>query len=66
MYYELEQIAPGPIIDSFEGLISAIRDIDVVESEYREKRMQIRDRFNKYVDGNSTQRILDFLGIKHT
>ena len=66
MYYELEEIAPGPIVENFDGLISAIKNIDAVERDFREKRMQIRDRFNKYTDGNSIQRILDFLGIEHT
>jgi len=66
MYYELQDIAPGPILKTFEELIEALMNIDIIEEKFGKKRKIIRDRFNKYVDGNSTKRILDFLNIKYT
>ncbi len=66
MYYDLNDIAPGPMLFTITELIEALRDIDEIEKIYAEKRRIIRDRFNKYVDGNSTKRILDFLKIKYT
>ncbi len=66
MYYDLNDIAPGPMLFTINELIEALRDIDEIEKIYAEKRRIIRDRFNKYVDGNSTKRILDFLKIKYT
>jgi len=65
MYYNLEDIAPGPLLFTFGDLLEALRDIDEFEKIYAEKRRTIRDRFNKYVDGNSTKRILEFLNIKY-
>ena len=65
MYYNLEDIAPGPLLFTFDDLLEALRDIDEIEKIYAEKRRIIRDRFNKYVDGNSTKRLLDFLNIKY-
>ena len=65
MYYNLNDIAPGPLLFTINELIEALRDIDEIEKIYAEKRRIIRDRFNKYVDGNSTKRILDFLNIKY-
>ena len=65
MYYDLQDIAPGPLLFTFDDLLETLRDIDKIEKTYAEKRRKIRDRFNKYVDGNSTTRILDFLNIKY-
>jgi len=65
MYYNLNDIAPGPLLFTINELIEALRNIDDIEEIYAEKRRIIRDRFNKYVDGNSTKRILDFLNIKY-
>jgi len=64
-YYNLNDIAPGPLIFTFTELIEALRNIDEIEKIYGEKRRKIRDRFNKYVDGDSTKRILDFLQIPY-
>ncbi|MCJ7647365.1 MAG: CDP-glycerol glycerophosphotransferase family protein [Candidatus Lokiarchaeota archaeon] len=66
MYYDLEDIAPGPLLYNFHDLISGIRNIDKINKEYKQRRNEIRDRFNKYVDGNTIERILDFLKIKYS
>ena len=65
MYYNLNDIAPGPLLYTINELIDALRNIDEIEKIYAKKRRTIRDRFNKHVDGNSTIRILDFLNIKY-
>jgi len=65
MYYDLEDIAPGPLLYNFHDLINGIRNIDEINNQYNQKRIEIRDRFNKYVDGNTIERILDFLKIEH-
>ncbi len=65
MYYELQDIAPGPLLKTIEEVIEALMNIDIIEEKFGKKRKIIRDRFNKYVDGNSTKRILDFLNIKY-
>jgi CDP-glycerol glycerophosphotransferase len=64
--YDLEEIAPGPIVCKVDGLVEAIRNIDIIDKDYKQKREKIRDRFNKYKDGKSTERLLNFLGIKYS
>ncbi|MHA1374803.1 MAG: CDP-glycerol glycerophosphotransferase family protein [Promethearchaeota archaeon] len=64
MYYNLEDIAPGPLLFNGSEIIEAIKNIDNIDKNYREKRAEIRDRFNKYLDGKSAQRILKFLDIQ--
>ena len=63
-YYNLEEIAPGPIFYNAEDLINGIKNLDKIDKEYREKRIEIRNIFNKYIDGKSIERILNFLNIK--
>jgi len=66
MYYNLQKIAPGPILYNADELINAIKNIEKVDVEYREKRKEIRDKFNKYLDGKSTERILNYLKIEYS
>ncbi len=65
LLYNLEDIAPGPIFYNAEDLINGIKNIDKIDKEYEEKRIKVRNRFNKYNDGKSTERLLNFLGIKY-
>lgn len=65
MYYNLQQIAPGPILYNADELINAIKNIEKVDVEYSEKRKEIRDKFNKYLDGKSTERILNYFKIEY-
>jgi len=65
LYYNLEDIAPGPIFFDVDNLIESIKNISQIDKNYKEKRKNIRDRFNKYVDGKSTERLLDFLKINY-
>ncbi len=65
LYYNLEDIAPGPIFFDVDNLIESIKNISQIDKNYKEKRKNIRDRFNKYVDGKSTERLLDFLKIDY-
>jgi len=63
--YKLEDIAPGPIFFKAEDLINGIKDISLIDKEFEEKRNSIKHIFNKYVDGKSTQRLLDFFNINY-
>ncbi|MFX1355709.1 MAG: CDP-glycerol glycerophosphotransferase family protein [Promethearchaeota archaeon] len=64
MYYNLEDIAPGPLIFTFQELINNIRDIEDINKKYEQKRNLIKERFNKYLDGKTSERILDFFNIR--
>ncbi|MFX1320931.1 MAG: CDP-glycerol glycerophosphotransferase family protein [Promethearchaeota archaeon] len=63
-YYNLEDIAPGPIFYNAEDLLNGIRNLDKIDNEFKEKRLEMRNRFNKFIDGKSIERILNFLNIK--
>jgi len=63
LHYDLRDIAPGPIVFEVEKLIETIRNMEKIDSEYREIREKVRDRFNKYHDGKSIERLLKFLNI---
>ena len=64
IYYDIEEIAPGPLLFNGNDLINAIKNIKKIDIEYREIRKKMRDRFNKYNDGKSTERLLNLLNIK--
>jgi len=66
MYYNFEEIAPGPILYNGKELIDAIKNIEKINSDFKEKREQIKVRFNKFTDGKSIERILKFLNISFT
>ncbi len=63
-YYDhLEEIAPGPLIYTGEELINTIKNIQVLEKQYESKRLELRDYFNAYNDGKSSERLLRFLKL---
>ncbi|MFW9942103.1 MAG: CDP-glycerol glycerophosphotransferase family protein [Candidatus Thorarchaeota archaeon] len=63
--YKLENIAPGPIFFNAEDLLNGIKNIALIDKEFEEKRNSIKNIFNKYTDGKSTQRILNFFNINY-
>jgi len=63
LHYDLREIAPGPIVYDVETLIESIKNIEKIDSEYKKIREKISDRFNKYQDGKSSERLLTFLNI---
>jgi CDP-glycerol glycerophosphotransferase len=64
IYYDnLKEIAPGPLIYNFNDLVEALKNIDKIKIEYEKKRIELRDYFNKYIDGNSSERLLKYLRL---
>ena len=63
LHYDLSEIAPGPIVYDVKTLIESIKNIEKLDIEYKDIREKIRDRFNKYHDGKSSERLLTFLNI---
>ena len=62
-YYDFEKIAPGPLLFTGTDLINAIENISEIDKKYEGKRMETRTIYHKYIDGNSTERLLKFLKI---
>lgn len=60
-YFDFTSRAPGPLIKTSEELIAAIRDIDAVAEEYREKYDAFVRDFCEPSDGLATARVVDRL-----
>lgn len=63
-YYDYESFIPGPFVQTGKELIQSIKNVDLWNSEYEEKRRIMRDKFNKYSDGRATERIIEMLNLK--
>ncbi len=63
LHYDLREIAPGPIVYDVETLLETLKNIEKIDVEYKNIREKIRDRFNKHLDGKSSERLLTFLNI---
>ena len=63
LHYDLKEIAPGPIVYDVKSLIDSVKNIEKIDVEYKNVREKIRDKFNKYQDGKSSERLLTFLNI---
>jgi len=62
-YYDFKKIAPGPLLYTAKELINAIKNIDEIDKKFEERRLKTREIYNKYIDGNSTERVLKYLKI---
>ncbi|CAM5663706.1 hypothetical protein SMICM304S_00741 [Streptomyces microflavus] len=64
-YFDFTSRAPGPLIKTSEDLVAAIRNIDEVSEEYKEKYAQFRVDFCEPSDGRAAARVVDrMLAIK--
>ncbi len=63
-YYDYISFVPGPIAKTGDELISLLKSINDWNKKYEKKRKLIHNRFHKYSDGNSKQRIIKFLDLK--
>jgi CDP-glycerol glycerophosphotransferase len=60
-YYNLEVEAVGEIAYSFNELFSLLKDIESSEREFLEKYKVAIEKFHKYRDSNSSERLMRFL-----
>jgi len=60
-YFDLAEVAPGPLVRTSAELIEAIADVDVAASERGERYARFRDTFCSLEDGHATERVLDLL-----
>jgi len=54
---------PGKKIKTFEELNDFILDMKNNVDEYKNNREKINKKFNKFKDGKSSERLIEFLGI---
>jgi CDP-glycerol glycerophosphotransferase len=60
-YFDLEEIAPGPLLSTTEEVLDALADIDRAVDGYRERYDRFRERFCSREDGHATARVLDLV-----
>ncbi|WP_405505393.1 CDP-glycerol glycerophosphotransferase family protein [Streptomyces cyaneofuscatus] len=59
LYFDFTTRAPGPLLKTSEQLVKALRDIDAVETEYKEKYARFKKDFCEPGDGLATARVVD-------
>jgi CDP-glycerol glycerophosphotransferase len=57
-YFDLIEVAPGPVVETADELISLIRQRDAVHAEYADKYALWRERFNPRDDGHAAERVV--------
>jgi CDP-glycerol glycerophosphotransferase len=60
-YFDLAEVAPGPLVRTSSELVEAIADTDVAASEPADRYARFRDTFCSLEDGHATDRVLDLL-----
>jgi CDP-glycerol glycerophosphotransferase len=60
-YFDLAEVAPGPLVRTSEELVEAIVDKDVAASDLADRYARFRDTFCSLEDGHATDRVLDLL-----
>jgi CDP-glycerol glycerophosphotransferase len=60
-YFDLEQHAPGPMLQTQDDLADALLDLPGVSGSYADKYQRFRERFCHLEDGHAGQRVLDRL-----
>lgn len=58
-YFELEPIAPGPLVRTTEELLGELRDLDALAGRWAPRYTAFRERFCGLEDGGATARVLD-------
>ena len=61
---DIDPLLAGQKIYVFKDLLNFIKDVVRGEDKFYEKRHKVRKYIYKYHDGNSCQRIADFMGLK--
>jgi CDP-glycerol glycerophosphotransferase len=60
-YFDLAEVAPGPLVRTSSGLVEAIADSDVAASDYADRYAQFQRTFCSLEDGHATDRALDLI-----
>ncbi|MGY1636242.1 CDP-glycerol glycerophosphotransferase family protein [Geodermatophilus sp. SYSU D00742] len=60
-YFDLEDVAPGPLLSTSKDLVDAVADLDAVAAAHAERYARFRETFCHLEDGHATERVLDLL-----
>ncbi|HET9649830.1 MAG TPA: CDP-glycerol glycerophosphotransferase family protein [Microlunatus sp.] len=57
-YFDLEELAPGPVLFTQEQVTQAIRELDTQNERFAERYQRWHERFNHCDDGHSGERVV--------
>ena len=57
-YFDFENNAPGPILNTADEVISALHRIDAVSLEYQDRYRAWQQQFNALESGNAAKRVV--------
>ena len=60
-YFDLEEVAPGPLVRTSEELVDAIADIDRISDQHAARYAHFQELFTHLEDGAATRRVLDLI-----
>jgi CDP-glycerol glycerophosphotransferase len=60
-YFDLAEVAPGPLLRTSKEVVDAIADIDAVAAEHAPRYARFRETFTALEDGHATDRVLDLV-----
>ncbi len=60
-YFDLEEVAPGPLVRTSTELVDAIADIDGVTERHAAQYARFQEQFTHLEDGAATRRVLDLI-----
>ena len=60
-YFDFEQLAPGPILNTDKEVLQALGRIDQISKQYEPRYRAWQQKFNSLEDGNATKRVVDIV-----
>ncbi|SDF34524.1 CDP-glycerol:poly(glycerophosphate) glycerophosphotransferase [Blastococcus fimeti] len=60
-YFDLEDVAPGPLVRTSQELVDAIADIDRISEQNAARYARFQELFSHLEDGAATRRVLDLI-----
>lgn len=57
LYYEYDEVTPGPTVERFDDLLDALDDVLSGVDEYEEERSRVTNQFYDACDGRSAERL---------
>ncbi len=58
-YYDLEDIAPGPMLTTTEDLAAAVRDLEGVQERHAQQYARFQEMFCSYETGHASKMVVD-------
>jgi CDP-glycerol glycerophosphotransferase len=58
-YFDFGPVAPGPLLETTDELIAALRGLDQVNVDYADRYAAFQERFAHLEDGHATERVIE-------